>query len=204
MKLIQITKDGTTKTRKEFWDAISEVVNKLQKIQGKNVSINVQQGYGTIINASRDAGTPPPPEGCPGEDIDEITVVFSGIVACPCLGSGTESFLGTDLGLNASFVLPRISSTTFQLSTSALYRVTKWSPNTNCSGSIEFEHESACLVQASCNATTHIWTVAIQDQVDFFFGFFGRGETMPIAAEGVCDFPTSPDLFHQGAATISF
>lgn len=147
---------------------------------------------------------PPPPElTCAPPEVASISVAFSGIVACSCLGSGTESFLGANLGMNASFVLPRISSTSFQLSAGAIMRVTKWSPSSGCSGTIEFVHDNNCLVFASCNASTGLWTVAIQQQGDFFYGFFGRGTSNPIAAEGVCDFPTSPDLFHQGTATIT-
>jgi hypothetical protein len=183
-----------------------ELVLASRKVAGRNVTIDEHDGKGTVINVDdRRGGGVIPPTGCPPAEVDEITVTFSGIVACECLGSGTESFIGTDLGgLNGTFVLPRISSSTFQLSRGPLYRVTKWSPNTDCTGDIEFEHESDVLVYASCNAETDRWTIAIQDQVDFFYAFFGRGDTMPIAAEGVCDFPTSPDLFIDGTATVSF
>lgn len=141
---------------------------------------------------------------CPAAGITSVTVTFSGILACACYGSGSLSYLGTDLGgLNASFVLPRINSTTFRLVSSPLFRVTKWSPNTDCTGTIEFEHESTCWVQASCNSTTNRWTVAIQEQVDSFFAFFGRGHAgTSIAAEGVCGDGT--DLFSAGSAVISF
>ncbi len=207
MNLESFTGPGSTPSRRRFWDKVTQSVLASQKFEGKNVSVSEHQGMGTVVNVDRKSGsvTPPPLTCIDHPPMDQITVTFSGIVPCPCEGSGSESFLGTDLGgLNASFVLPRIGSFTYQLSTSALYRVTKWSPNTNCTGDIEFEHESDCLVFASCNSETNLWTVAIEDQVDFFFAFFGQGDANPIAAEGVCDFPSSPDLFHQGTATIVF
>lgn len=204
MQLEKFIGPGSLPSRRKVWDSVVDVVLASQKRQGKNITVDEREGYGSVINANREVGTPAP-TGCPGEDVDEITVAFTGIVPCSCLGSGSESFLGTDLGgLNGSFVLPRISSTAFQLARGPLYRVTKWSPATDCTGDIEFEHESDVLVFASCNPDTEVWTVAIQDQGDFFFAFFGQSAANPVPAEGVCNFPTSPDLFINGNATISF
>ena len=50
MKLEPIPKDGTTLTRKAFWDKVAEVVNASQKKQGKNISVDVHDGYGSVIN----------------------------------------------------------------------------------------------------------------------------------------------------------
>lgn len=57
MKLEKISKQGTTISRKAFWDNVSDLVSLLQKKEGSNVKVTEHQGYGTIINVTRERGS---------------------------------------------------------------------------------------------------------------------------------------------------
>lgn len=75
MKLDKIPKQGTTVTRKAFWDSVSDAVVSLQKKAGRNVSVDEFQGYGTIINVpdTRQGTGSGPPAVCCDRDCDEIS-----------------------------------------------------------------------------------------------------------------------------------
>lgn len=53
----KIEKDGTTKTRKAFFDSIADLVSASRKIAGKNISVNEQIGYGSIISVNPQRGS---------------------------------------------------------------------------------------------------------------------------------------------------
>lgn len=52
MNLTKIPKQGTTITRKAFWDKVSDIVIGSQKLPGKNVSVDVREGFGSIISTN--------------------------------------------------------------------------------------------------------------------------------------------------------
>lgn len=52
MRLEKIVKPGTTTGRKAFWDAVADLVVASQKVAGKNVSVDVREGYGSVINVN--------------------------------------------------------------------------------------------------------------------------------------------------------
>lgn len=200
MKLEAIPKDGTTLTRKAFWDKVTEVVNSSQKKEGKNVSVDVRDGYGTVINVSRERGEAA--LNCPTGD--SVTVIFSGIESCGCIDQGSQSTLGTDLGsLNNTYVLPRISSTEFALTVPALFNYKLWN-NNDCSGSPDIDQNNDTIVYARCIEASGMWTVSIQDTVSFFFAFFAHVASTTLSNESTCDPFLFTDLFHNGTATVSF
>lgn len=71
MKVDPIEKEGTTITRKSFWDDMAGIVGSLEKKEGRNVSVNVHHGYGTIVNVTRERGGPTPPSPCNCDEIGE-------------------------------------------------------------------------------------------------------------------------------------
>jgi len=63
---------GSTPARRRFWNDLYNQVRSLDKIAGKNVTINKHFGSGTVINVGDSAsrgghGAPPPPPVPPGE-----------------------------------------------------------------------------------------------------------------------------------------
>lgn len=122
MKLEPIPKDGTTLTRKAFWDKVAEVVNASQKKRGKNISVDVHDGYGSVINvpSSRSgsgggvpcdfsllhtalamSGTVDLTEGCTGDgcylDFDcagNLSNIPVGSDCVPTILTGSQAFLG--------------------------------------------------------------------------------------------------------------
>lgn len=52
MRIAKILKSGTTTERKAFWDAVADIVASSQKVEGKNVSVDVRYGYGSVIHAN--------------------------------------------------------------------------------------------------------------------------------------------------------
>ncbi len=75
MNLDSFTGSGSTASRRKFWDQVREAVLALQKLEGRNISIDVHEGQGSIINAlSRTGG------GCPIlTNVTFDSVVFDGI-----------------------------------------------------------------------------------------------------------------------------
>ena len=53
MNIDKIGTVGTTDVRKRFWDSARDTVMSLQKLEGKNVSVQEFPGKGTIINVDR-------------------------------------------------------------------------------------------------------------------------------------------------------
>ncbi len=51
MNLDSFTGPGSTPSRRRFWDQVTQVVNASQKIAGDNVTVDEQEGMGTLINA---------------------------------------------------------------------------------------------------------------------------------------------------------
>ncbi len=51
MNLDSFTGPGSTPSRRKFWDKVTQAVNASQKQEGRNISVNEYQGYGTLINA---------------------------------------------------------------------------------------------------------------------------------------------------------
>lgn len=105
MNFDKIPKLGTTTTRKEFWDEALKTVLGQKKVAGKNVSVNEQQGYGSIIsiNPQRGGSGSGSGSGCHGVstlvvsssfNYDDTVHVFSGFVSTDpidisdCSGSG--------------------------------------------------------------------------------------------------------------------
>lgn len=76
MNLDKIPKPGTTAIRKRFWDKARDAVLSLQKKAGTNVSVEEQQGQGTVINVVR--GTGADCGGCVCIDTVELTDGGSG------------------------------------------------------------------------------------------------------------------------------
>ena len=106
MKLEAIPKDGTTLTRKAFWDKVAEAVNASQKRPGKNISVDVHDGYGSVINVNpqrQGSGSPPPPSICATNET--LCVTFSGIqVDCGCFQASPGVWLNiTDIDVNGAF-----------------------------------------------------------------------------------------------------
>lgn len=54
MKSNKIPKQGTTLTRKDFWDTVLDIVGTQKKVEGRNVKVTEFDGYGTIIDAIRE------------------------------------------------------------------------------------------------------------------------------------------------------
>lgn len=57
MKPEKIPKQGTTLTRKAFWDDVLDIVGSQKKVEGKNVKVTEFDGYGTIISVIRAPAT---------------------------------------------------------------------------------------------------------------------------------------------------
>ena len=87
----KIQKVGTTETRKAFWDSVSEAVEKLRKTEGHNVSVNEFQGYGTIVNVTRERGEGGAPTGacCVGETCSITTEEHCGVISGVYQGDDT-------------------------------------------------------------------------------------------------------------------
>lgn len=69
--ITRIPKSGTTITRKEFFDQVTDVVIQLRKRPGKNVSVDEFPGYGSIVSIPQDergrqgSGSGSGPTTCP-------------------------------------------------------------------------------------------------------------------------------------------
>ncbi len=56
MNLDSFTGQGSTPSRRRFWDRVTQAVIASQKVEGKNVSVAEHQGMGTIVNVARERG----------------------------------------------------------------------------------------------------------------------------------------------------
>src|SRR5215468_8148228 len=56
MNLKRFTGEGSTKTRRSFWNELFDAVTQSQKRSGRNVSIRETPGTGTLINVTRERG----------------------------------------------------------------------------------------------------------------------------------------------------
>ncbi len=88
MNLEPFTGPGSTPSRRRVWDKITQAVTSLQKLEGKNVSVDEHQGYGTVINVPRGRG----PTGGGACCIDGECSILS---ADDC-ASGGGNYLGDD------------------------------------------------------------------------------------------------------------
>lgn len=204
MDLEKFTGGGSTPSRRRFWDQAAQSVMSLQKIGGRNVTVDEHPGKGSVINiadtSARRAG-PGPVLNCPTGDT--ITVTFSDIVSCGCLTDGTLSYMGTDLGgINAPFTLTRFSPTEFSV-TDNLFNYKRWS-STDCSGSPTIDENNDIIVYARCIEASGVWTVSIQDTTTFFFAFFASDAATTLTNETSCSPFTHTDLFHNGTAIVTF
>lgn len=50
MKVDKFTGPGSTPARRRFWDKVAQAVTASQKREGKNVSVDEREGFGTVIN----------------------------------------------------------------------------------------------------------------------------------------------------------
>ncbi len=74
MNLDSFAGPGSTPSRRRFWDKITQAVNASQKIAGKNVAVDVYQGYGSLINVvpQRQGSGPTPTGACCFSDVCEV------------------------------------------------------------------------------------------------------------------------------------
>lgn len=84
MQLAEILKEGTTISRKKFWDKTREIVLSLQKKAGRNVSVDERKGLGTVINVVREIGGEAEPTGACCHE----TECTEGVTQSACEGSG--------------------------------------------------------------------------------------------------------------------
>ncbi len=78
MNLDSFTGAGSTPSRRRLWDKVTQAVLASQKIQGKNITVDVRDGYGSIISI---------PSASPGRGGTPHTGPTTG--AC-CIGDGCE------------------------------------------------------------------------------------------------------------------
>ncbi len=85
MNLESFSGEGSTPSRRRFWDKVTQAVIASQKIAGKNVTCDEHQGTGTVVNV---ADNRRPTGAC--------QITFSGITLC------TGCIDGLDLGFGQS------------------------------------------------------------------------------------------------------
>ncbi len=195
--------EGSTPSRRRFWDQVTQTVNQSRKIAGRFVTVDEHYGKGSVINVAESAARrgSSPTLNCPTGDT--IMVTFSGIVSCGCLTDGTLGYLGTDLGfINSAFTLTRFSSTEFSF-TANLFNYKTFVAN-DCSGPPTIDEDNDIIVYARCIEASGLWTVSIQDTMTFFFAFFGNQFSTTLTNETSCAPFLATDLFHNGTATVSF
>lgn len=148
MNFDKIPKDGTTKTRKAFWDSVIDALGKSRKLPGRNVSVDERIGYGSVINVTREKSG----GGCfSGSTVD---VSFSGITFdCDCIpGSGMCSFKILSETLNGgTFTLPLTASGTgfvaYSLITSpTVFHENDYGDSNDCSTSPGVNDRAALII----------------------------------------------------------
>ncbi len=103
VNLDSFTGEGSTPSRRRFWDKVTAAVIASQKVEGKNVSVSEHQGMGTLINVTRGRSGF---VGCPN------TVTFSGLEFC-CIANNCEF---PPAGSTKYFEPPTINGVTIPLS----------------------------------------------------------------------------------------
>ncbi len=92
MNLESFTGEGSTPSRRRFWDKVTAAVIASQKVAGKNVSVSEHHAMGTLVNVAHGQ-----PTGCP------TSITFNGVeFCCACVddtGSRVEFFEDPDLGV---------------------------------------------------------------------------------------------------------
>jgi hypothetical protein len=142
--------------------------------------------------------------GCPDSSKTQITVAFSGIVSCGCLGSGITSVKGTDLGgVNGTYVLPRISSSEFELTgVSPAFKEEVWFSSNTCSGSPDASGSENDVIYAQCSGGG--WLVLFRNTLDYIVFHVDAPTISPVSNGIICGGFVGGALFHNGIATISF
>ncbi len=118
MNLDSFTGPGSTPSRRRFWDKVTQAVLASQKVEGKNVSVDVRDGYGSVINIPSSSpgrggtphtgGTPP---CCPS-----ATLVCDQICASATQCGYTTSYFPHRWFLNETLIGDRTLTQTFSCS----------------------------------------------------------------------------------------
>jgi hypothetical protein len=136
-----------------------------------------------------------------------VQVVFSGITYCGCRDNGDGTSVGaTDFGVNGTFILPRINSTTFQLvvPSPGLFRVLNYYSSPSCGGTAS-HFDGPTYITAQCTGAGR-WYVNMIDNSGIYCAFGNNPGPSPLTNNIPCGPDSSSgliDLFHLGTATVT-
>ncbi len=88
MNLDSFSGEGSTPSRRRFWDKVTQAVNASQKLEGRNVGVDEHQGMGTLINVVRERGGAADTGAC-CDEVGGCTITTEGDCAGIFQGVGT-------------------------------------------------------------------------------------------------------------------
>jgi hypothetical protein len=110
----------TTKVRRAFWDEVQEAVGTIQKLAGKNVTIDEYPGKGTVVNANLKAVS-----------LTQPIIALSGINPNCCIPDGFGGSYSASFGWDGTYQLDPGGPTDWSTGGASDYA---HYPNTDCTG----------------------------------------------------------------------
>ncbi len=208
MNLDKFTGSGSTPSRRRFWDKVQQAVMASRKTQGRNASVDEQEGQGTVISFPDQKTTA---ITCPSS----ITLVVSGVLLdCGCLATGSSSSSEvTDNGsVNGTIIIPLFSDLGFACEYTSVIpgsiHIKDFFTVNDCSGSPNFENDYDVQVTIFLNKSSGVWSLEMQSSGTLVgFDLFLGDSTDPssIANTVICQCSFLPCGFaHDGTAVITF
>lgn len=200
LDLPKFTGPGSTKPRREFFDKLCLWLLSCQKKQGKNVSVDVRNGYGSVINVNPQRQSP---SGC-----TDMCVTFSGITSpCGCVVSAGRGRKIYHLdGLNGTYQLVCSGSNNWDLiieDGSSCWNVERWLDD--CTGPPIDTISGPVHINATFDGSNYLIWIQTEDDAASS-AFFASGPGPSITDTHSCGDPTDVGEARGigGTANISF
>ncbi len=180
MNLDSFTGPGSTPSRRRFWDRVTVAVIASQKVAGRNVSVDVHDGQGTMVSVP-DTRVKPSGGAC-------------GPVPCHCIGEIDFTVAGDHYGSGAFFVdddFTVIDPTHLTISLTTTVVIRRTSDDAHCFHDIFSECPVSLTINVVCDTDTHVWTLSVIIEI------------AQSAVECVGDpWPTDDGIFWNGSAAL--